>query len=924
MTTLDAAMTQVIRSYLLSAAEEMRRTLVRTAFNPVIYEVLDFGISLYDANLDLIADAPGLALFLGANDYAIRKGVDYVGRQNLHPGDIVLMNYPYWNSAHAMDVTVFAPVFAPGAAEPFAFTCIRAHWMDLGAKDPGYVLDSTDIQQEGLILPGLKVYKRGQPDREIFELLRFNSRMPDLIIGDLEAQVAATRTGERRLQEIHAKFGAERLGLAIQQMLRHGEALARQGLARLPHGTWTAQDLVDDDGVSSDAVPIQVTVTLSDSGLHCDFAGSSSAVPGPINMPFGLTETVCKLVLKSLTTPDEPSNAGHFRPLSVSAEPGTLFHAVHPAATYTLWTAHLAIELVYKALSRGMGERLAASSGGDVPGFMMVGKDASGHLYAVSNNDAVGWGATAQHDGVNATNHISGSLVRNTPIEVMEMRTGMFMEALELLPDSGGAGRRRGGLGERRSIRFQSDGEFLTVTKKTKTAPWALAGGYEPEPICMLLFPGTAAERRVGTHRARVAAGDRAICFTAGGGGFGPPYEREPERVLEDVMEGYVSIEAARNSYRVAIVDGRLDEAATRELRRGATGTSGESAARAGWMPRSEIAPGYDISRLIKGGWQLAGDHGPVNADAAPHDMAAFVEAGVTTFDCADIYTGVEETIGRFRSLYPGLAKRVQIHTKFVPDLQSLDKVDCRYVARTINRSLRRLGMDRLDLVQLHWWDYKQPGFVAAAQELGRQQRAGKIAHIGVTNFDTTRLAQILDAGVPVVSHQLQYSLLDTRPENGMVEFCREHHIGLLCYGTVAGGFLSDRWLGQSEPAELPSNRSLAKYKLIIDEFGGWELFQELLAALRAIADRHGCDIATVASRAILDQPGVSAVIVGATNTSHLQRNRLVGSLQLDDHDYRSIRQVTQWRAGPHGEVYGLERDRDGRHGRIMKYNLNR
>jgi N-methylhydantoinase B len=564
---LAAATTQVIRSYLLSAAEEMRRTLVRTAFNPVIYEVFDFGISLYDRNLELIADAPGLALFLGANDYAIAKGVEYIGRGNFERGDIVLMNYPYWNSAHAMDVTLYAPVFAQNADEPFAFTCIRAHWMDLGAKDPGYVLDSTDVHQEGLILPGMKVYKRGRPDREILELIRFNSRMPELVIGDLEAQVAATRTGERRLIEIHEKFGGAQLEEAIQKILAHGEAQVREGLTKLPRGTWTAEDLVDDDGITDTPVPIKVKVTIDDDGMHCDFAGSSPAVRGPINMPFGLTETVCKLVLKSLTTPNEPSNAGHFRPLTVAAEPGTLFHAVYPAATFTLWTAHLAIELVYKALAKGMEERLAASSGGDVPGFMMVGNDPSGNLYAVSNNDPVGWGATAKHDGVNATNHISGSLVRNTPIEVMEIRTGMLMDSLELRCDSGGAGRFRGGLGATRKIAFRSSGEFLTVTKKTKTRPWALAGGCDTDPISMLLFPGTAREKRVGTYRAQVAAGDRAIYETAGGAGYGPAIERDPSLVLEDVLEGYVSMDAARDIYRVAIVDGRVDAEATRRLR---------------------------------------------------------------------------------------------------------------------------------------------------------------------------------------------------------------------------------------------------------------------------------------------------------------------------------------------------------------------
>jgi N-methylhydantoinase B len=565
--TLAAATTEVIRSYLSSAAEEMRRTLIRTAFNPVIYEVLDFGISIYGSDLELIADARSLALFLGANDYAIRKGVEYMGAENLERGDIVLMNYPYWNSAHSLDVTLFAPVFADDADKPFAYTCIRAHWMDLGAKDPGYVLDSTDMHQEGLIMPGMKVYRRGVPQREVFELIRFNSRMPDLVIGDLEAQVAATRTGERRLMELHRKFGAAAFDTAIAQILAHGEAVARKELAKLPHGQWTARDLVDSDGISDDPVPIEVTVTIDDGGMHCDFSASSPAVRGPINMPFGLTQTVCKLVLKSLTTPDLPSNAGHFKPLEVVAPPGNLFHAVYPAATFTLWTAHLALELVYKALAMGMPERLAASSGGDVMGFMMVGHNPAGKLYAVSNNDAIGWGATADHDGANATNHISGSLVRNTPIEVLEMKTGMFMEAFELLPDSGGPGRHRGGLGERRRIRFDTPGEFLSVTKKTLTNPWALDGGDESKPNAVRLYVGDARERSVGTHRAQVASGDVVECLTGGGAGYGPALLRNPCAVLEDVLEGYVSVEAARTRYGVVIAADRVDADATSRLR---------------------------------------------------------------------------------------------------------------------------------------------------------------------------------------------------------------------------------------------------------------------------------------------------------------------------------------------------------------------
>jgi len=338
---------------------------------------------------------------------------------------------------------------------------------------------------------------------------------------------------------------------------------------------------------------------------------------------------------------------------------------------------------------------------------------------------------------------------------------------------------------------------------------------------------------------------------------------------------------------------------------------------------RIQISDGYEISRVIKGGWHLAGDHGVIDPEQAVHDMAAFVQAGITTFDCADIYTGVEALIGRFRALYPRLAKEVQVHTKFIPDLRMLAEVDSTYVKRSIDRSLMRLGVDRLDLVQFHWWDYQVPGYVEAAAELSRLRDQGKIANIGVTNFDVPRLMEILDAGVPVVSMQAQYSLLDERPRNGMIDLCSSRNIAFICYGTVAGGFLSERWVGRREAGGGLTNRSLIKYKLIIDDFDGWDLFQELLATLGRIAVKHRCDIATVASRAVLDWEHVAAIIVGATNASHLGANRKIVDLQLDAADGQAIQEVLRQRQGPQGDVYSLERDRTGRHGRIMKYDLH-
>jgi aryl-alcohol dehydrogenase-like predicted oxidoreductase len=342
-------------------------------------------------------------------------------------------------------------------------------------------------------------------------------------------------------------------------------------------------------------------------------------------------------------------------------------------------------------------------------------------------------------------------------------------------------------------------------------------------------------------------------------------------------------------------------------------------------IPRLELAPGYTISRVLKGGWQLAGGHGPVDEAAALDDMDRFVETGVTTFDCADIYTGVEALIGRWRRRREGSAGvGVQIHTKYVPDLDRLPAHSRADVARGVDRSLARLGVERLDLVQLHWWDYGVPGYVEAAMWLDELRRAGKIRHVGLTNFDRPRLSEILGGGAAIASHQVQYSVIDRRPAAGLAAQCVGDRIGLLCYGAVAGGFLSDRWLGAPDPLPPLENRSLVKYRLIIEEFGGWNLFQEMLAALARIAARRQATIGAVAIRWVLDQPGVSGVIVGARHSRHLDQIRKACELVLDDADRQEIARVQSASRGPDGDVYALERVKGGRHASIMRYRLQR
>ena len=341
-------------------------------------------------------------------------------------------------------------------------------------------------------------------------------------------------------------------------------------------------------------------------------------------------------------------------------------------------------------------------------------------------------------------------------------------------------------------------------------------------------------------------------------------------------------------------------------------------------VERIEIAPGLNVSRVWKGGWHLSGGHGDIDPGTAVEDMRAFVEAGITTMDVADIYTGVEDMIGRFRAKYPALAQRIEINNKAVPDFDKLATITPAEIEATVDRSLKRLGVPRVDMLQFAWWDTKRGDFVAAAKVYDDIRKRGKTRYLGGINFTTPEIKAMVDAGVPLKSHQIQYSIVDDRPEkSGHVALCLKHGIALTCYGVVAGGFISDRWLGKPEPKPPFANRSLTKYMLIIEDFGGWGLFQELLQALRKIADRHNTSIVNVALRAMLDKPAVATVIIGAVNQNHLADHLDLARVKLDDRDRAAIDAVTAKRKGPAGDVYELERDKTGRHGRIMKYNLN-
>jgi aryl-alcohol dehydrogenase-like predicted oxidoreductase len=334
------------------------------------------------------------------------------------------------------------------------------------------------------------------------------------------------------------------------------------------------------------------------------------------------------------------------------------------------------------------------------------------------------------------------------------------------------------------------------------------------------------------------------------------------------------------------------------------------------------VRPDFEVPRMARGNWQIADDHSDKEFDQNQinEDMAKYVDAGITTFVCGDIYAGVEERIGNFRDYYRNLrgeeaANKIKVFTTYVPyflDEERTKNHSKQDVEEIVNRSLKRLKQDRLDLVQMHWWNYDLPGCLEMGLWLQELQKEGKIHLLAATNFDVPHMKEFFDAGLDVATHTVQYSLLDRRPRHGMVELCKEHDCYLLCYGVLAGGLMSEKWRDMPDPGKPNfENVSMDKYYRIINDFGGWALFQELLDVLHGIANKHKLSIGNIACRYVLDQEQVGAIIIGARDTKHLQDNLRVFSFNLDEDDYNQISQVLEKSSGPLGDCYEIDRDED-------------
>jgi len=575
---VDPITLEVIRNRLIAASRDIRRTIERAAYSPILYEVVDFSCGILDSDANLVAETPGLPIFLANLGNAVQSTYKTIGKGNLKPGDVILCNDPYnGGGTHCPDLTVICPAFHGDEIRGWA--AFRGHTVDMGGIYPGgWYSNTTEVYQEGFRLPPVKLMVEGKPNEDVFRLIRTNTRVPDAVLGDIRAMIAAVRKSSQRICEIIDAYGLEVTLAAISEMLDQGEKLARAAVKRIPNGTYRAEALLDGDG-NDDApldekVWVRMTITVEDEEITMDFTGTDPQCRGPMNVPEPSTVSSARYGFKIITTPELPSNEGFFRPLRVIIPEGSLLKPKFPAAC-AMWPVPTTTipDLILKALSVAIPERVRAGHFGDSMANFIYGTDPrTGRYYVCAEGDAGGYGGKPYEDGEHAFFSMDLGDTYNVPVEVAEVRYPWMVKRFELRQDSGGAGKYRGGLGVIRDYQIIGHSAGLTVTtdRVKYTPPWGLFGGKPGKPNITVVYRDDGSQEEWRKISNLPLGEDEVVSFmTGGGGGYGPPLERDPEKVLDDVLDGYISLSSAKDEYSVVISEDTMtvDRAATAKLR---------------------------------------------------------------------------------------------------------------------------------------------------------------------------------------------------------------------------------------------------------------------------------------------------------------------------------------------------------------------
>ena len=555
--TMDAFTVEIVRNKLLAITGEMGAVLARTSMSPIVYEVLDFACGLCDATGRVIAQDNGLCLFTGTFRPQVESILAKFPVETMQSGDVYMTNSPYGGGTHNADVALIQPVFAGG--RPIAFGISVTHWTEVGGKVLGSLApDSTEIFQEGLQFPQLRLYRAGEVNEAIVDIIRANVRLPMMSIGDLNAGVAAVRIAEQRLGEIVDRYGLEAVLATFEATLDHGESLARAALGKIPPGVYRAEDVIDGDGVSEDPIPIRVEVTVAPDRFTADFSGCAPQTGGPINCARGALLSACKTIFKAITAPQAPSNEGLFRPFELIAPEGTVFTAIRPAPTGWYYEASAyATELVWKALAPTLPERLSAGSYVSLCAYYIGGNRPDGEYWVLATPQDGGWGACAEMDGESGLIATTDGDTYNYPAEVVETAFPLTMLRNALNTEAkAGAGRFRGGFGTIREYRIEnpSGGSLLASLGRSVHVPWGVDGGGPGTPNYFEVIRASGERVRGGRVTSLpLEPGDVVRIVTGNGGGWGDPHTRHPELVRRDVADGYVTASAARELYGVEV-----------------------------------------------------------------------------------------------------------------------------------------------------------------------------------------------------------------------------------------------------------------------------------------------------------------------------------------------------------------------------------
>jgi N-methylhydantoinase B len=566
-----AVLTEVIRNGVLAVTEEMKRNLMRTAYNMIIYEALDFTVGLYTATGETVSIGIGLPSFIRGMSNTIKAKLRRYSVDELHEGDILVTNDAYTTGSHLNHFTFSLPIFHEGTL--CAWACCMAHWPDVGGSLSG---STTDIYSEGIQIPIMKYQDRGKVNEGLVEIIKANVRLPERAMGDLRAQVVAVTTGARRFGELLRRYGREPVLNAIAAIMDQSERAARARTATIPDGTYEAESFMDDDGiVVGKRIPIKVKVIKNGDEMTIDLTGMGAQVPGFFNSGPSTGYSCAQVAYKCITSPtDYPINDGSFRGLKVIVPEGTVVSAAKPAAMRMWMTFPMTVvDTIFKALSSAIPDRVAAAHHADLVFLNFHGinpADGSFFLGFVGPTGG-GWGAKATEDGMNGVVCSNDGDTHNGPCEQIEVKYPVLIERHALRQDSGGAGRHRGGLGIEVAIRALAPITVTCLTDRMHCAPWGLQGGQPALANRVVLERAGQSEperRNSKIQHEQLKTGDRVILRSGGGGGFGPPRERPAERVADDVRQGYISAESARTNYGVVVDDDfDVDVEATKTLR---------------------------------------------------------------------------------------------------------------------------------------------------------------------------------------------------------------------------------------------------------------------------------------------------------------------------------------------------------------------